>query len=76
MLWCPVPHVKVTAVAVLVRLREVSPAQQCRAMHDWARARAQGKLAARRGAEAAAAAVAVVVVAAAAAAAASKAESP
>lgn len=73
-MWCPVPHVKVTAVDILIRLREVSPAQQCRAMHDCARARAQGELDARSGAVAAAAAAAVELAAAAAAA--GKAESP
>lgn len=67
-------HVKVNAVDVLIRLREVSPAQQCRAMHDCARARAQGELDARSGAVAAAAAAAVELAAAAAAA--GKAESP
>lgn len=47
-LWCPVPHVKVTAGGVRIRPREVSPAQQCRAMHGWTRAR--GQLDAGRGA--------------------------
>lgn len=37
LLWCPVPH-----VGILVRPRQVSPAQQCRAVQGWAGARAQG----------------------------------
>ena len=67
-LWCPVPHVKGTAVDVLIRLREVSPARQCRAMHDCARVRAQGELDTRSGVAAAAAAAAAAAVAAVAAA--------
>lgn len=73
-LWGQVQWVKVTAVGVLRRLREVSPIQQCRAMHGCARARRQGELDATGGAAAAAAAGAVAVAAAAAEA--SKAESP
>lgn len=76
-LWCSIPHIKVTAVDVLIRLREMSPAEQCRAMHNCARARAQGELDTRSRATAAAAAATIAaVVAAAVAAAASKAESP
>lgn len=62
MFWCPVPHVKVTAVGSLIRPREVSPAQQCRAVHGWAGLGwAWGELDARSGA--AAAIVAVVAAA-------------
>jgi hypothetical protein len=70
---------KGSAVDVLRRLRDGSPAQQCRAVHGCARARGQGELGAMSGAAAAAAVVVVVVVLAAAvtaAAAAGKAESP
>lgn len=53
---------KVTAVGSLIRPREVSPAQQCRAVHGWAGLGwAWGELDARSGA--AAAIVAVVAAA-------------
>lgn len=68
-----VQWVKGTAVDVLMRPREGSPTQQCRAMHDCARAKGQGELDTMGGAAAAAAVVAAMTAAAAAA---DKAESP
>lgn len=50
------------AVDILRRLRDGSPAQQCRAVHGCARARGQGELGAMSGAAAAAAVVVVVVI--------------